>query len=170
MKPFKMCITITLLLTLLTLLTTAGAAQTHQPPASDAPTLALELKRLRLELVQQKLEFQEWKIIQLNRELRQASGEQQRLEEEERCIQQELATLNQHLANNPPPGNGQVSEEETLKAQLNETRLPKLRARQQPVLQLVAELTGQLEREEVARRQFAEQAERLKADLRTNTQ
>lgn len=167
MKPLLMTITSALLMTLLAL---TAAAQTNPQSASEVQTLVLEVQRLRLELLQQKLEFQEWKLAQLNRELRLAQTDQQRLEEEERALQQELLALDQHLAQNPPSGNGRVSEEEAVKTELHQHRWPKLRARQQPVLQLVAELNSQLEREQAAQRQLAEQAKRLKAELRSNAQ
>ncbi|MFN7930678.1 MAG: hypothetical protein U0Y68_22700 [Blastocatellia bacterium] len=127
-----------------------GQAQTPvQEPLPSAQQLAAELRQLRLELLRQKLEFQAWKTQQIERELQQAQAERQRLEDEEQRIHQELAALS--LATE-----GQA-EVETLKTELSGERLRRLRERQQPVSDRVAELTAKFQQEETRLKQFLRQ-------------
>lgn len=118
-----------------------GQAQTPVPePLPNAQQLAAEIKQLRIELLRQKLEFQAWKTQQIERELQQAQAEQQRLDEEELRIQQELTALSAVTE-------GQA-EVEALKTELSGERLPRLRARQQPVSDRVSELNEKFQQEE----------------------
>lgn len=145
----------------------AGTAQAQKPdaanPARTASTsntdaekqaelnrqLISEIKQLRLDLLQQRIEFQQWKLRQIERELQAAQAEQQGLAMEERAMQHVLAELGN--ASNAP---GEI---EYLKNEMTGSRTEKLRARQQPVNQCVAELTVQLSREETQLRQLIEQ-------------
>ncbi|HEX4948519.1 MAG TPA: hypothetical protein VFZ34_17730 [Blastocatellia bacterium] len=127
-----------------------GQAQTPvQEPPPNVQQLVTEIRQLRIELLRQRLEFQSWKTQQIERELQQAQGEQQRLEEEEQRLHQELAALS--LATE-----GQA-EVETLKTEISGERLQRLRARQQPVSDRVAELNARFQQEETRLKQFIRQ-------------
>jgi len=127
-----------------------GQAQTPvQEPLPNPQKLVAEIRQLRLELLRQKLEFQAWKTREIERELQQAQAEQQQLEEEERRLQEEWAALS--LATE-----GQA-EVETLKTEISGERLQRLRARQQPVSDRVAELNAKFQQEETRLKQFMRQ-------------
>lgn len=130
----------------------------QEPTAPDLRQLTAEVHKLRAELVQQQLEFQEWKLKELARELQQLRAELQQLADEERAFEQELATLNDGAAPAAPEA---VSEAQTLGAAIG-ARTQRLRVRQEPVNQRLAELTAQWQQEETRRQQLAQQAQRLK--------
>ena len=147
MKPASILLGLCLLVLLWGL---PGQAQTPvQEPLATPQQLVAEIRQLRLELLRQKLEFQTWKTQQIERELQQAQTEQQRLEEEEQRLHQELAALS--LATE-----GQA-EVETLKTEISGERLQRLRARQQPVGDRVAELNTKFQQEETRLKQFMRQ-------------
>lgn len=127
-----------------------GQAQTPvQEPPPNNQQLVAEIRQLRLELLRQKLEFQAWKTQQIERELQQAQAEQQRLDEEAQRLHEELAALSLTTE-------GQA-EAETLKTELTGERMQRLRARQQPVSDRVAELNAKFQQEETRLKQFVRQ-------------
>ncbi|MEP7341689.1 MAG: hypothetical protein ABI977_28410, partial [Acidobacteriota bacterium] len=141
-----------------TLAIASGTASAQTPGSQADPQAAMnrqllaEIKQLRLDLLRQRLEFQQWKRQQIERELQSARAEQQRLAEEEEAMQQELAELNNT--------SGGQSELELLKAELTGNR-KRLLAHQQPVHQRVAELTAQLNQEDM---QLSQLTQRLKTE------
>ena len=146
----KLASTVIGLFWLALLLVIPGQAQTPvQEPLPNPQQLVAEIRQLRLELLRQKLEFQAWKTREIERELQQAQAEQQQLEEEERRLQEEWAALS--LATE-----GQA-EVETLKTEISGERLQRLRARQQPVSDRVAELNAKFQQEETRLKQFMRQ-------------
>jgi DNA repair ATPase RecN len=135
--------------------TSFAEAQTPERPTGNAEDqtalnrqLMAEIKQLRLDLLQQSLEFQQWKLKQIESELQTAQSERQRLEEEERALQHELVELS-----TASEGQGEF---ETLKTELTGNRARKRLARHQPVNQLVAELTEQVNQEETRLHQLTE--------------
>lgn len=130
----------------------------QEPAAPDLRQLTAEVHKLRAELVHQQLEFQEWKLKELARELQQLHAEQQRLADEERALEQELGTLNDAAAPIAPEA---VSEAQALRAS-SSARTQKLRTRQEPLHQRLAELTAQWQQEETRRQQLVQQVQRLK--------
>ncbi len=132
--------------------------QAQMPVQEQSPTsqqLVAEIRQLRIELLRQKLEFQAWKTQQIERELQQAQAEQQRLDEEEQRIQQELVALS-----GATEGQAEV---ETLKAELSDEQLPRLRARQQPVSDRVNELNAKFRQEETRLNQLIGQLQSASA-------
>jgi hypothetical protein len=131
--------------------TLSAAAQTTNSDKLTA--LQTEIRQLRLELVQQHIEFQQWKIEQLETALKDARDDREQLDVEERAAHQALVDSSA----------AEGDETTSFRAELTETTLKKLRARQASAQQRESELQQRLTRERAVLQECAKRQQQLRA-------